>query len=62
MRDVVVPMPGEVRQRVLALLVGGEEAGVRRTRAHHHRRHAADGPAYTTYSVRALQADCILRI
>ena len=48
-RDVVVPVPGELRQRVLALLVRGEEAGVRRARAHHHRRHAADGPAQTTH-------------
>lgn len=44
--DVVVPVPGELRQRVLAVLVRGEEAGVRRARAHHHRRHAADGPAH----------------
>lgn len=45
MYDVFVAVPGELRQRVLAVLVGGEEARVRRARAQHHRRHAADGPA-----------------
>lgn len=44
MCDVVVSVARELRQGVLALLVGGEEAGVRRARAHHHRRHAADRP------------------
>jgi hypothetical protein len=45
-REMLVPVPGEVGQRVLAVLVRGEEARVRRARAHHHRRHAADGPAH----------------
>lgn len=45
MREVLVPMPGEVRERLLAVLVGGEVARVRRARAHHHRAHAPDRPA-----------------
>lgn len=51
MSDVVVSMPGEVSERVLALLVGGEKAGVCRPRARDYRRHAADGPATTTTAV-----------
>lgn len=43
--EVVVAVPGERLQRVLGVLVGGEEAGVRRARARHHRRHAAHRPA-----------------
>lgn len=46
-RDVVVPVAREVRQRVLAVLVGGEVAGVRRARAQHHGGHAAHGPEQT---------------
>lgn len=44
MCEVIVPVPGEVSERVLAVLVRGEEARVRRPRAHHHRGHAADRP------------------
>lgn len=43
--EVVVSMPRERLQRVLGLLVGSEEARVRRARACHHRCHTAHRPA-----------------
>lgn len=49
--EVVVPMPGEVSERVFAVLIGGEETRVCGARAQHHRRHAADRPAGVTQTV-----------
>lgn len=52
MCDVIVSMPREVRECVLALFVGSEEARVRRPRASYHRSHAADRPAIYTELVK----------
>lgn len=55
MYDVFVPMPGVLGERVLAVLVGSEEAGVCGARARHHCRHAADRPADTFYNKNTLK-------
>lgn len=54
MCEVIVPMPREVCDGLLAVLVRGEEARVRRARAHHHRRHAADRPATNKHTISSL--------